>query len=160
MDHAGARVGQFDLASLPQIVKRFGFYGVRHGGHTHMYMHGLALSPVIQEREQLLNSAVYFMPERSPDDPWDALKRLLRRNSAKPFDDALAVLSGAGLLAKGAGMKVLASEATPTILKDLIVDTAIRYSPNLVAEEFQSRGLPAQAYRCMDRYYRRTTPRS
>jgi choline dehydrogenase-like flavoprotein len=142
MDHAGARVGRFDMAGLAQIVKRFGFYGVRHNGRTHMYMHGLAPSPIIQEREQLLNSAVYFMPERSPDDPWDALKRLLRRNSAKPGDDMLAVLSGAGLLAKGIGMKALASNATPTVLKDFIVNTAIRYNPNLVAEEFQSRGLP------------------
>jgi hypothetical protein len=107
-----------------------------------MYMHGLAPSPALQEQEQLLNSAVYFMPERSPDDPWDALKRLLRRNSAKPVDDVFAVLSGAGLIVKGAGMKALASNATPTILKDFIVDVAIRYKPNLVAEEFQNRGLP------------------
>jgi choline dehydrogenase-like flavoprotein len=142
MDHAGARVGRFEKAELAQIVKRFGFYGVRHSGHTHMYMHGLAPSPVLQEREQLLNSAVYFMPERSPDDPWDALKRLLRRKSVKPVEDILSVVSGAGLLAKGVGMKVVASNATPTILKDFIVDTAIRFSPNLVAEEFQSRGLP------------------
>src|SRR2546423_1641215 len=142
MDHAGARIGRFDMAGLAPIVKRFGFYGVRHNGRTHMYMHGLAPSPFIQEREQLLNSAVYFMPERSPDDPWDALKRLLRRNSAKPGDDMLAVLSGAGLLAKGIGMKALASNATPTALKDFIVNTAIRYNPNLVAEEFQNRGLP------------------
>lgn len=142
MDHAGARVGRFDSAGLADIVKRFGFYGVRHGGRTHMYMHGLTPSPLLQEREQLLNSAVYFMPERSPDDPWDALKRLLRRTSAKPLQDMLAVANGAGLLAKGVGMKLLASNATPAILKDFIVDTAIRYSPNFVAEEFQSRGLP------------------
>jgi choline dehydrogenase-like flavoprotein len=142
MDHAGARVARFDQAGLMEIVKRFGFYGVRHGGRMHMYMHGLAPAPALQEREQLLNSAVYFMPERSPNDPWDALKRLLRRTSAKPVQDALAVVSGAGLLAKGVGMKVLDSNTTPTILKDLIVDAAIRFSPNLVAEEFQSRGVP------------------
>ena len=82
------------------------------------------------------------MPERARDDPWDALKRLLRRNSTKPVDDTFAVLSGVGLLAKGAGMKALASNSTPTGLKDFIVDAAIRFRPNLVAEEFQSRGLP------------------
>ena len=142
MDHAGARVGRFDVADLAPIVRRFGFYGARHNGRTHMYMHGLAPSPAVQEREQLLNSAVYFMPERSPDDPWDALKRLLRRNSTKPVDDVLAILSGAGLLAKGIGMKAIASDATPAAVKDFIVNTAIRYNPNLVAEEFQSRGLP------------------
>jgi len=142
MDHAGARVGRFDQAGLAPIAKRFGFYGVRHGGQTSMYMHGLALSPALQEREELLHSAVYFMPERSPDDPWDALKRLLRGKSAYPLRDALAVASGARLLANGIGMKVLSSPATPTMLKDFIVDTAIRHRPNLVAEEFQSRGLP------------------
>ena len=39
-------------------MKRFGFYGVRHHGQTHMYMHS-AVSPELQEREELLNSAVY-----------------------------------------------------------------------------------------------------
>ena len=30
----------------------------------------------------------------------------------------------------------------PAVVKEFIVNTAIRYSPNLAAEEFQSRGLP------------------
>jgi choline dehydrogenase-like flavoprotein len=142
MDHASARVGRFDETSLAPIAKRFGFYGVRHGAQTSMYMHGLALAPALQAREELLHSAVYFMPERSADDPWDALKRLLRGKSANPLRDALAVMSGARFLATGIGMKVLSSPATPARLKDFIVDTAIRYNPNLVAEEFQNRGLP------------------
>jgi choline dehydrogenase-like flavoprotein len=142
MDHASARVGRFEWTDLAPIIKRFGFYGMQHVGGTHMYMHGLALSRDLQEREQLLNSAVYFLPERSPDDPWDALKRLLRRTSVRPVHDLLAVMSGVGLLAKGIGMRALESNATPTFLKDFIVNAAIRYSPNLVAEEFQSRGLP------------------
>jgi choline dehydrogenase-like flavoprotein len=142
MDHASARIGRFEPGDLAPVIKRFGFYGVRHDGRTHMYMHGLALSPDLQERERLLNSAVYFLPERSPDDPWDALKRLLRRNSAHPAQDVLAVMAGAGLLTKGIGMRMLASDAMPAALKDFIVNTAIRYSPNLVAGEFQDRGLP------------------
>jgi choline dehydrogenase-like flavoprotein len=142
MDHASTRVGRFERTELSPVIKRFGFYGVRYEGRTHMYAHGLALSPDLQEREQLLNSAVYFLPELSPDDPWDALKRLLRRTSANPVRDLVAVTSGAGLLAKGLVTKVLASHATPTLLKDFIVDTAIRFRPNLVVEEFQSRGLP------------------
>jgi choline dehydrogenase-like flavoprotein len=142
MDHASARIGRFEARDLAPVIKRFGFYGVRHDGRTHMYMHGLALSPDLQERERLLNSAVYFLPERSPDDPWDALKRLLRRKSAHPAQDVLAVMAGAGLLTKGIGMRMLASDAMPAPLKDFIVNTAIRYSPNLVAGEFQDRGLP------------------
>ena len=65
----------------------------------------LRVSPELQERERLLNSAVYFMPERSPDDPWDALKRLLRRKSEHPVQDVLALVAGTGLLAKGIGMQ-------------------------------------------------------
>jgi choline dehydrogenase-like flavoprotein len=142
MDHAGARVARFDPGDAARVMRRFGFYGLRHQGRTHMYMHGLAPTPALQERLRLLNSAVYFMPEHSPDDPWGAFKRLLRRSSAKPMEDARIVMGGAGLVAKGIGMKVLASGATPDLLKEFIVNTAIRVNPNLVADEFRSRGMP------------------
>lgn len=142
MDHAVARVGRFKLDDMVPVIRRFGFYGVRHDGRTHMYMHGLAPTPAVQEREQLLNSAIYFMAERSPDDPWDALKRLVRRKSFYPVQDVRSVMSGAGLLAKGLGMMALSSNAFPTVLKNLIVDAAIRHIPNFVVEEFQNRGLP------------------
>jgi choline dehydrogenase-like flavoprotein len=39
-------------------------------------------------------------------------------------------------------MKALSSDATPDVLKKLIIDAAIRYIPNVVVEEFQNRGLP------------------
>lgn len=142
MDHVSAEVGRFGPDAVAQISKRFGFYGLRHGGGTHMYMHGLAASPVAQERDHLLNSAVYFMQLRSPDDPWDALKRLIKRQSDHPLLDMRAVIAGTGLLARGLGTKLLNDGAMPTVLKEFIVATAIRYNPNLVAEEFQSRGIP------------------
>jgi choline dehydrogenase-like flavoprotein len=142
MDHAVARVGTFQQKDMASILSRFGFYGVRHGGRAHMYMHGLAPTPDVQEREGLLNCAVYFVPERSPDDPWDALKRLLRRKSSQPVQDLRSIISGAGLLTTGIGMKILSSNATPGFLKKLIVDAAIRCVPNFVVEEYQDRGLP------------------
>lgn len=142
MDHVSAEVGRFGPDAVAQISRRFGFYGLRHTGGTHMYMHGLAASPIAQERYQLLNSAVYFMQLRSPDDPWDALKRLVKRQSDRPLLDLRAVVAGTGLLARGIGAKLLNDRAMPTVLKEFIVATAIRYNPNLVAEEFQSRGIP------------------
>jgi choline dehydrogenase-like flavoprotein len=142
MDHPGARIGRFKLEDVGPINKRFGFYGVRHRGRRHMYMHGLALSEALQEREGLLHAAAYMMEERAPDDPWDALKRLLRRSSEKPAADMLAVASSPGLLAKGIGMKALESNAVPQRAKDLVVNGMIRLNPNFVAREFQSRGLP------------------
>jgi choline dehydrogenase-like flavoprotein len=105
-------------------------------------MHGLALTASAQEREELPNSALYFMMERAPDDPWDALKRLKRRNSTRPVHDLLSLATGAGLIAKGVCMKALCSELTPRPLKNIIVNTAIRCDPNFVADEFQSGGVP------------------
>jgi choline dehydrogenase-like flavoprotein len=142
MDHPGAQVGRFHHEAIAPIVHRFGFYGIRDRGRAHLFMHGLTISPVIQERERLVNCAIYFMPERSSNDPWDALKRLLRSRSDHPFRDALSLVSGGGLLAKGACMKILGSSRTPRALKELIVDTAIRCNPNFVAADFQSGGLP------------------
>jgi choline dehydrogenase-like flavoprotein len=141
MDHPGARIARFDAKAMESVARRFGFYGVRHDGRMQMYMHGLALTPAVQEREELLNAAIYFMGERSLDDPLDALKRLLRRTSDEPVQDMISVASSAGWVAKGIGTKILASDRTPRFLKDLIVNGAILFDPNLVAEEFQSRGL-------------------
>jgi choline dehydrogenase-like flavoprotein len=142
MDHAVAKVGAFKREDISTVIKPFGFYGVRHHGRTHLYMHGLAPRPEIQEREQLLNAAVYFAPERAPDDPWDALKRLLRRDSPHLIRDSWSVISGGGLLAKGAGTMALSSRFTPDVLRSFVVNTAIRYFPNFVVEEFQNRGVP------------------
>jgi choline dehydrogenase-like flavoprotein len=142
IDHIGARVGSFSMADSSQIAKRFGFYGVRRGTQTHMYMLGLALAPELQEREQLLNASVYMMQQRSPDDPWEALKRLLRGKNVRPIHDVLSVISGAGLLAKGLGIKALSSGSMPDAIQKLIVDTVVRWKPNLAASEFQNRGLP------------------
>ena len=92
MDHPGARIGQLGSDRLGEIGRLFGFYGVRQQGRTHMYMRGLAPTAARQEQEQLLNCAVYFMPQLSPDDPWDALKRLLQRKSDRALQDIFSVL--------------------------------------------------------------------
>lgn len=81
MDHPGARIGRFRSDRMAPIIDRFGFYAVKSGGRVDMFMHGLALTSAIQKQEELSNSAVYFMMERAPDDPWDALKRLLREKA-------------------------------------------------------------------------------
>ena len=142
MDHVGAQVATIPSAHTAPFAKRFGFFGKQYRKRAHMFMHGLALTPEIQEQEELLNAAIYFLPQRAPDDPWDALKGLLRRTSQKPGRDLLSVAGGATLLAKGLGMKLLTSNVTPRAIKDFIVNSAIRLSPNLVAEEFVSSGIP------------------
>jgi choline dehydrogenase-like flavoprotein len=142
MDHPGATLGHFDAKAGAVIANRFGFYGVKHRGRTHMYMHGLVLSKELQEREELLQCAAYMMEQRAPDDPWDALKRLLRATTRAPMSDIAAVASSPRLLAKGLGLRALKSGQMPAFLREFVTDRATRLSPSFVAREFQSHGLP------------------
>lgn len=142
MDHAGARIGSVKGRNIAPLMREFGFKGVFHEGRAHMFMHGLAINPETQEREGLLNAALYFLPRRSPTDPWDALKRLLKRSSKAPVKDIFVVGAGAGFIIKGIGMKMLTSRRFPKLLKDTIVNAVIRFKPGLAVSEFQSQGLP------------------
>jgi choline dehydrogenase-like flavoprotein len=142
LDHPSVRIARCDGKAAPRIVNRFGFYGVSHQGRTHMYMHGLALPRAVQEREELLNSALYMMEERAPDDPFEAIKRLMRGRSHAPGSDLVAVLKSPGLLAKGLGMKAIQGALMPEWLKTSLVNAMIRLNPNFVVREHLNRGLP------------------
>ncbi|MXP41359.1 NAD(P)-binding protein [Altererythrobacter soli] len=142
IDHLGASLGAFEPQHVARMARLFGFYGVPHNGKSHMFMHGLALAPELQEREGLLNAAVYFAPQRAPDDPWDALKRLLKGRSSATARDIASVAKGSGTLVRGMGVKALSAPQFPGVMKELIVNSAIRLSPNMVAAEFSSGGLP------------------
>ena len=95
----------FKQVDYEAIKSRFGFYGLRYRGHSHMYMHGLVPSQEFHEREKLMHCAAYIMEEHAPDDPWEALKRLLRAKSERPIPDLLTVAKSPGLVAKGLCMR-------------------------------------------------------
>ena len=120
----------------------FGFRGVPHRGSTHMYMYGLALEPSVQESEKLLNCALYMLEERAPDDPLEAIKRLMRGKSLTPASDLAAVIKSPVLVAKGLGLKVIQGKLLPERLKTSFVNTVIRVNPNFAAREHLSRGVP------------------
>jgi choline dehydrogenase-like flavoprotein len=111
MDHPTASIGRFKVEDIPAVMKRFGLYGLKHRDRTHMYQHGLVPSKELQERERLLHCTVFMSEERAADDPWDALKRLLRAKSDRPISDLRAVAFRPDLLAKGVAMRVLESNA-------------------------------------------------
>jgi choline dehydrogenase-like flavoprotein len=142
LDHPGARIAHFGRQEAPRIVKRFGFQGVPHEGRMRMYTHGLALPRAVQERERLLNCALYFNEERAPDDPFEAIKRLMRGTTRTPVSDLAAVLKSPGLVAKGLGIRTLQSKLMPDWLNAFIVNTMIRVNPNFVVREHLSRGIP------------------
>ncbi len=142
MDHPAARVGYFSRKAARAIIDRFGFYGISLGGRTHMYMHGLSPSPELQAKERLLNSAVYMLEDRANDDPWDAMKRLMRGKSEETLSDLLVIAKSPGLIIKGGSMKLFQSKVTPEIVRRRIIDFVMRWNSNFVVREFGSRGLP------------------
>ena len=77
MDHCGAKIGRFKAEDWPAVLKLFGYYSVKHRGRAHLIMPGLVPSKEVQESERLLHCAAYVLEERAPDDPLDALKRVL-----------------------------------------------------------------------------------
>ena len=142
MDHAGAQLASFRMQDIHRVQGPFGFFGARHAGRVHMYNRGLAPSRDVQRSEKMLNCALYVTTERSPDDPWDALKRLLRGRSRLLSSDALAVVKSPGLLAKGIGRKMFQSQLFPELARSIIIEQLIRLNPGFVVEEFQTGGLP------------------
>jgi choline dehydrogenase-like flavoprotein len=155
MDHPTATIGRFKLEDIPAVMQRFGLYGLKYRGLTHMYQLGLAPSPELQERERLLHCAAFMSEERASDDPWDALKRLLRAKSQYPMSDLRAVASRADLLARGVGMHVLARSVAPQRvirglphkLAGLRIDAITEQQPNpdsriTLSDKFDSLGVP------------------
>lgn len=142
VDHAGARLGSIDKAGAARLSRLFGFQSLVRGGRSHMFQHGLALDPLTQRREGILNGAVWFAQQRAADNPWTALERLLRRTSESPAADIVTLLRGSGLVLRGAAVRALASPHMPESVRHAIIELAVRLLPNTVADEFQSGGLP------------------
>ncbi len=142
IDHPTATVARFDAASAGAIAARFGLYGHREGGHTHIYMHGLGLDPAWQRAEHALNGAIFVTEERAPDDPFSALKRLLKRRSEAPFKDMFSVARAPMRLGRGAMARAMERGYIPKPISRVLADVALRIMPNTLAQDFQNGTLP------------------
>jgi choline dehydrogenase-like flavoprotein len=105
-------------------------------------MHGLVFSPEYQASHKLLNSAIYVLPEIAPDDPIEAVKRLLTFRSSNLLTDLYSLLGGASLLVKASGLKVLRSRFFPRFLQRWVIDLLLTVNPGFVVRELRSKGLP------------------
>lgn len=76
MDHPGGAIGSFDPKRSAKVQDRFGHYWLNNEQGRHIYLHGVALSPALQEAEQLLNCAAFLEEYHAPEDPWQAFVRL------------------------------------------------------------------------------------
>jgi len=142
MDHVGARLGFYKQDDCSEIMKRFGFYSLRHQGEPHIYVHGLVPSKALQARERLNNCAIYMLDECAIDDPWSAIKRLAKGQSTDLISDMLAVASSPRLLVKGSAMRVFESGIIPEVVKRGIVNAVISQFPNFAVREFRTRSMP------------------
>ena len=142
LDHPSASLAGFDDRDIAALAELFGFYGLKHNNGNNMYMRGLAPAPEVQEKEQILNCAVYFKGERAPDDPFSAIKRLTKRTSRSYSADMLAVLRSPGVVARGLGRLAFQSSRFPKPLTRFIVNQLVRFRPNMVAEEYLTQGVP------------------
>ncbi|MDH6263524.1 GMC family oxidoreductase [Bradyrhizobium sp. BR13661] len=142
MDHPSAQIASYDASEAARMSARFGFYSVKHDKKVSMYMRGLALSPEIQRREELLNCAIYMLDKRALDDPWEAVKRFARRDFSKWSTDTRVIAGSPGVIVKGVGRKLLQSRLMPRPVSSFLIDSLIRFNPNFVAQEFQTGGLP------------------
>ena len=142
MDHPGAVIGHFDTPDIAQMARLYGFYSVKRPKGVGMYMRGVAPTREAQEAEGLLNCAAYMPGERSPDNPWDAAKRILKRRSSNYTADAFAILKSPGLVATGLGRIALQRSLLPDRLARFIVEQVVRFRPGFAAEEYLTDGVP------------------
>jgi len=141
MDHPGTRIGYFKKEDL-KGAEYLGFYAIPHKADLIMYMHGLVFSPEFQAQEKLLNSAIYVLPEISPNDPFQAVKRLIAFKSTNLFADLWSAVSSFGSLSKGIGVKVFYSKYFPRFLQRVIVNLLMSINPSFIIREFHSKGVP------------------
>ncbi len=93
MDHPGGVIASVAPAAARRLRSRFGRYWLDGPGGRQVYLHGLALSPEVQEKEGLLNCAAFLEEYPTADDPWHAGQRLmaaLKRQETAPDQVELA----------------------------------------------------------------------
>ena len=100
MDHLRGGVAAFDHTRARALTPYMGTELRRAGQGRYLFCKGLRLSPAVQEREALLNCAVWLSEIVTDDDPMSAVKRLLRRQG-DTRDDCRAIAANAGLLSSG-----------------------------------------------------------
>lgn len=142
IDHPMALVARFGPDFAREIALRFGFFGFHSGRRSHLAMHGLALTEAYQRQHRSPNGALYMAEDRAVDDPFSALSRILHRRSGNPMRDLVHVMRSPVRFGLGLGIGLVRHKATPPRVSNAIVNAAIRFFPNTVANEFRYGKLP------------------
>ena len=119
----------FTLADYGRLRRFFAIHNVRSVTGNHLFYQGLRLSPEVQRREGLLNCAVWLSELVAPDDPWSAVKRVLR-SRAMPRQDALAIMSNLGLFTRGLHSHLLLRQGMPRKALELRLACTVEQRPD------------------------------
>lgn len=124
MDHLRGPVAHFDPHRSRALQRRFGRYTIE----DRLFRGGLRLSPDVQRSRQLLNSAVWLGETLAPDDPGDAIRRIL---VGKPrAKDILTLTSNLPLLLRGCRDHFIARNGFPRKLSELSLECMVEQRPD------------------------------
>ncbi len=146
MDHPRGSVASFDMWTANELPSQFGLYTVRASGGVRMFRQGVKLSPSVQRAEGLLNCSAWVSEVVTEDDPWHALKRVLRGKAHLRRDVAI-IGSNAGLLAKGLRHHLTGRGSLPRKLRGLELDVMVEQCPDpdsrvTLSDRTDAHGLP------------------
>lgn len=130
MDHPRISLGHYSAAASRAIQARLGLFQHKNNGKTYFYSHGLALSPELQRKKQLLNCAAYLSEHRAENDPWDALKRLYSHRSSDVLKDIRRGIADPLILAEGVYRRVVDGRNVRHKIDKLVVDCLVEQLPD------------------------------
>jgi choline dehydrogenase-like flavoprotein len=128
MDHPRGKVGIFDPVKAGAVQKWLGVYSGRGEHGVNMFRHGLRLSPSYQGENRLLNCAVFLEDVLSQDDPWDALKEILRGRPS--LRNATLIASNLGLFTRGLHQYFVERNGLPRKLDQLYLTCIVEQRPD------------------------------
>jgi choline dehydrogenase-like flavoprotein/nucleoside-diphosphate-sugar epimerase len=129
MDHRRGAIGYFDPETSADVRGRFGNYLVKTTNGLQSFLHGIALTPEVQVREELLNCAVWISEVPADDDPWDAVRRVARRQGNRGRD-VRAALRGSDLIAKGLVRRYVHKRGLPRKLAAVELSCIVEQVPD------------------------------
>jgi choline dehydrogenase-like flavoprotein len=131
MDHLKGTIGSFDPRKVQALRPWFGQYFIKGPIGNHRTLRGLRLSPEHQRAENLLNGAVFTEEYEfiAPDDPWIAMKRLLR-GRPPALRDAVNVGSNLRLVGQGLLQYLVERSSLPRKLEKLELRCIVEQRPD------------------------------
>lgn len=129
MDHPRGGVASFDHGRPAAVNPYLAMHLMPTRRGTFLFCKGLRLSPEVQEREGLLNCAVWLSEMVMDDDPWSAVKRLLR-GRGKLREDSAAIAANLGFFARGLYQGVVKRDVIPRKLSGLELNCTVEQRPD------------------------------